>query len=132
MKRLLAIQGIHAVGMHHYGSRSLIINAIYEVKREPSNRYDANACVIIDKSDKQTCAYINRKSARTVSIIMDSDLLKNRHVYIKPKHEATVTNRSLGPEQHCYLAFYVGENEKDEIDFFLKTHNINFYYHTKS
>jgi hypothetical protein len=37
------IRGGYAVGMHHWGPRSLTINVLMYLKHEPENPYDKNA-----------------------------------------------------------------------------------------
>ena len=34
---------VYAVGMHHYGRKELHVGVGYKLKREPENKYHANA-----------------------------------------------------------------------------------------
>ena len=38
----IIIESVYAVGMHHYGGRSLEVGSGYKVIPEPNNKYDTN------------------------------------------------------------------------------------------
>ena len=39
-------ESVYAVGMHHYGGRSLEVGSGYKVIPEPNNKYDTNAVAV--------------------------------------------------------------------------------------
>lgn len=64
MKNVI-IKGVYAVGMHHWGQRSLQIDDVLYVKNEPDNHFDKNAVAIFkDREMTNRCAYLQKKYAK--------------------------------------------------------------------
>lgn len=55
MKNVI-IKGVYAVGMHHWGQRSLQIDDVLYVKNEPDNHFDKMLSQFLKtENDKQMC-----------------------------------------------------------------------------
>lgn len=112
MKNVI-IRGVYAVGMHHWGSRSLTIDEVLYLKHEPENIYDKHAVAICsDKDKRKRCAYLRKKDAEFISVLFQESL-PNGPVYLKAKDVPTKFNRYSGPMQICNLGFKTeGQNDK--------------------
>jgi len=104
------IRGAYAVGMHHWGPRSLTINELMYLKHEPENPYDKNA-VAICTEEMSKCAYLRKDDAKFISRLFKESLVHGP-VYLKAKDVPTKFRRQTGPMQRCDLCFKTdGENE---------------------
>ena len=65
---------VYAVGMHHYGRKELHVGVGYKLKREPENKYHANAVSMHDRDSDRKVGYIQRKYADKISPIMSAGL----------------------------------------------------------
>ena len=108
----MIIKSMKAVGMHHHGNRSLIIDAVYQVKREPENPYDRKACAIVDGN--RTVAYLDRRSARLIAEIADQSIISGP-IYLKPKHPLDVKSQREGPYHFCNVGFKIHSHHIDSL-----------------
>ena len=123
MKSIMAVRGIYAVGMHHHGCKSLPINEILRIDREPGNVYDTNACAVV--KDGKILAYLQRHSAKIVAGIIDNCSVNK--VFIKAKYEPEVKSRK-GPQQHCYIGIVVNDQMKELLESYMQKNGIVYYY----
>ena len=126
----MVIRGVIVVGMHHHGPRSLGIDEKLRVKREHKNKFDSNACAVTTIDSGRVLAYLKRDSAKTISSIIDNNIPEGS-IFIKAKYEPEVRSRRIGPQQHCYVAFLISANRKEEVEAFMKERGILFHYHKK-
>lgn len=74
MKNVI-IKGVYAVGMHHWGQRSLQIDDVLYVKNEPDNHFDKNAVAIFkDREMTNRCAYLQKKYAKVLVRLFEENL----------------------------------------------------------
>ena len=119
----VAIEGLFAVGMHHYGPRELRVGCGYKLQSEPSNPYDCNAIAIQEHGI--TRAYLCRQSASKFIGIMNSGLITGS-VYLKPKFPAEVRSRRIGPQQFCNVGFRVKDNDLEQMKSLLRQNSLSF------
>jgi hypothetical protein len=96
---------VYAVGMHHYGRKELHVGVGYKLKREPENKYHANAVSIHDEDSDRKVGYLQRKYADKISPIRSAGLATNTGFYVKPKQQSEFKNKWVGPIQMCNLGF---------------------------
>ena len=115
---MIIVDGLYAVGMHHWGSSRLQVRAAYKLRREPVNRWDSNAIAVYDGSRR--VAYLARAYALRLTRVLDvAD--PTMAIYLKPKEEPEVVSRREGPRQRSTIGFKV-RCEKNKIpgyDWFL-------------
>lgn len=105
----LIIRNLYAVGMHHWGDRSLAVGERYSLEREHDNPRDVNAVCISDKK-KSKRAYLKREHAYVIARLMRmciSDLW-----LLKPKQEPEVRDKRFGPQQRCNVGCLIKDSDK--------------------
>lgn len=117
----IAIQGLFAVGMHHYGPRELRVGCGYRLKREPTNTFDKNAIAI--QENGVTRAYLSRGCASRLSKVLDC-VLPVGSIYLKPKFPAEI--RSRRPQQYCNVGFRVREENVEDVQRLLTENNLTY------
>lgn len=124
---VIVLKGLLAVGMHHYGPSQLPINVKYVVQREPENRFDDNACAIVDCHTKRTYGYLKKGCAAKITKLIKLNIITSP-VFIKAKYDAETKNRYVGPMQVCHIALSIDEKDKCIIEPVLKAVYIDFEY----
>ena len=105
----------YAVGMHHWGPRSLEIDEPYVLKAEPQNPYDKNAVSIATNNDTQRkLGYLSRDTAKYISAIILAELPHGK-VYGKAKGPLEFRNRRHGPQQIMAIAFKCNEENIQKV-----------------
>jgi len=117
---------VYAVGMHHYGRKELHVGVGYKLKREPENKYHANAVSMHDRDSDRTVGYLQRKYADKISPIMSAGLATNTGFYVKPKQQAEFKNKWVGPIQMCNLGFRCSEENITNVQAVLKDTGLSF------
>ena len=108
MKKVI-IEAVYAVGMHHFGERSLNIGRKYVSKAEPTNSNDKHAVAIYKAEQK--VGYLKRDHARHISRLYKMNVVKtDPGILLKPKFEPVIRNRRVGPEQRCNVGFFCDES----------------------
>ena len=97
---MLVIPDIWAVGMHHWGGRSLTVGVGYTIEWDENNPKDPSAVCI--KEDGKIKAYLKREHAFIVSTLIKRGI--SRVWLLKPKEEPVVKTQRVGPQQRCHLA----------------------------
>jgi len=100
---------VYAVGIYHYGRKELHVGVGYKLKREPENKYHANAVSMHDRDSDRKVGCLQRKYADKISPIMSAGLATNTGFYVKPKQQAEFKNKWVGPIQMCNLGFRCSE-----------------------
>lgn len=119
------IKGVYAVGMHHWGQRSLQIDDVLYVKNEPDNRFDKNAVAIFkDREMTNRCAYLQNKYAKVLVRLFEENLPRGL-VYLKAKDEPTKFSPYSGPKQRCNLGFKTDNEHIPKIKELLEGHAID-------
>ena len=104
MEYMIIVDGLYAVGMHHWGSSRLQVGAAYKLRREPENRWDSNAIAVYDGSRR--VAYLARAYALRLTRVLDvAD--PTTAIYLKPKAEPEVVSRREGPRQRSTIGFKI-------------------------
>ena len=108
------IQKVHIVGMYHYGNRQLDINSRNRLVRDAENRYDRDAVKVVSYLDEsKTVAFISRHHAPIFSDFLDSGLVLNNSILMKPKFPVKTIKRV--PTQLCTVAFYVSHDKLPKV-----------------
>lgn len=121
--KIIRINCVYAVGMHHYGSRSLTVDASYLARLDINNSHDPNAIAITIHG--KTAGYLRRQDAKIVAQIVKAGFVYHDSVglRLKPKFEPVTKNRKLGPEQRCDLEFNCQDsNVSDVMELLRKSH----------
>lgn len=106
--KYLIIPNLWSVGMHHWGSRQLEVGMGYRVEREPENPKDPNAVAILYDGERK--AYLKKNHAFLISKILKMKI--SNTIRLKPKEDAVVKSKNIGPQQSCTVGFKV----KDDIN----------------
>ncbi|VDI68917.1 Hypothetical predicted protein [Mytilus galloprovincialis] len=121
--KYLIIPNLLAVGMHHWGHRHLEVGLGYRVKREPENPKDPNAVAILYDGERK--AYLKKNHSFVITRILKMNI--SNVIRLKPKEDALVKNKHVGPQQLCTIGLKVNEeiNLKSATDL-LKLHGFQF------
>jgi hypothetical protein len=107
----LYVDGIHVVGMYHYGSQQLGIGEPHKVMSHPSNIYDRNAVRITKFEDDRTVAYVARYHNAVVKEMIEK-VARNGKVYLKPKFSVSRVGRK--PTQICTIGMFVDSEDLEK------------------
>ena len=108
----IIIESVYAVGMHHYGGRSLEVGSGYKVIPEPNNKYDTSALAVCDVKTNSVKAYIQRSDAKVISTLIKEFCIQ-RPILLKPKFEPIF--RRGGPVQRCNIGFFYNGVDADKL-----------------
>ncbi len=103
------VQGVRAVGMHHHGASSLVVNGLYTLRYEPDCLYDLGNAIAVHDHHGIKRAYLARDDAYFISSLFYADLPVGK-VLMKPKTDAHVVQQHLGPQHECDFKFTMANN----------------------
>ena len=119
---MLIITGIWAVGMHHWGGRSLNVGSGYRIEMDENNPKDPYAVCI--KEDGKIKAYIKKEDVFTINKIMRMGL--SNFWLLKPKEDPVVKSRRVGPQQKCNIGCRCSEEKMSAAIAYLKTVSFSY------
>lgn len=116
MKKV-AVFGVYAVGMHHWGGTELRVGEVYYARNEPLNPKDKHAvAVFADMDCSHKRAYLSRKDALHVSRLFEENLIHDTcKCYVKPKGAAEKFSQKCGPLQKCNIGFFTADENIVQI-----------------
>ena len=112
MKNVI-IDCIYAVGMHHWGSSQLQIDAAYKAILEPDNVQDPKAVAVYDGNKR--VAYLCRAHAANITYLVTREPCLQSAIYLKPKEAPEVESQRQGPRQRCTIGFKVQDVDHDRV-----------------
>ena len=101
----ITIYKMRAVGMHHWGQRSLDLTEKYSVKWEPECSFDPGNAMAIYDSQHNKRAYITREDAKILSTIMSKGYPCGKMMALQAKTSAHCVQQKLGPQHECTIWF---------------------------
>ena len=111
MKKTVIIRGVYVVGVHHYGSGRLAIDAGYHVVPEPHNRYDPKAIAV--KDGERIVGHLSRATAHALFSVISN--YARSSVMLRIKEAPEVRSQRQGPRQKGNLGFKVDECEYETV-----------------
>ena len=105
MKNVI-LRNVVAVGMHHHEPRSLEVGAVHTLEHDSSNCYDKNAIQVLREG--RLVAYHVKQDAAVIVNLFSCNVV-NGEIYAKPKTEAEVKQKKLGPQQLCSVGYKCNE-----------------------
>ena len=116
---------VYAVAMHRYGSRQLVIDSGYILKREPENPYHSNAVKVTTPAGGATKGYLRRQDADKLAPLL-SQINPESRILLKPKYPVEIRSQRPGPQQLCKIGFKIKDDYIDKTESLLKCTTIPF------
>lgn len=123
---MLVIQDIWAVGMHHWGGRSLALAAGYKIEWDENNLKDPSSRCI--KEDGKIKTYLEREHAFIASTLIKRGIW--RDWLLKPKEEPVINTHIVDPQQKCNFGCKCTDQSHEEATTYLK--KLGFFYQVKT